>query len=42
MNWLRRMFGLHIHEWGKWKPILGGLWQRKTCKTCGLSRDKYI
>ena len=54
MNWLRKLFGWHVHEWGKWErsEVLGRRpWQtewtafhiqERTCKSCGFTEREVI
>jgi hypothetical protein len=41
MNWLRRLIGMHVHDWDQWDMVnaefvrYSGLMQVRRCKTCG-------
>jgi hypothetical protein len=50
MDWLRRLFGLHVHNWGEWKyagKIVRvkdeaeiGFIQSRECHSCKLRQFK--
>ncbi len=54
LDWLRRLFGLHVHEWGKWETHEGECrrmgrmtislirWQERECNGCGVIEAREI
>jgi len=42
LKWLVKLFGIHVHDWGRWTPV-GVTYQERYCKTCGYGqiRDRY-